>query len=93
MKNDYRIDERRRLGLNRIEYQVFEKMYNELKAESDKLIDAERPKVRLRKMYVHDLYNTNYEGLNEEEIREIRKRKDLIDWIKDPDFALKEIIE
>lgn len=40
-------------------------------------------------MYLRALENMNFEGLNEEEIKELVKRKEIIEWSKDePDFKV-----
>ena len=76
VKNTQKIEERRRLGYTRIEYQAFQKAYKELKESSDKLIDG-NSLLRMRTMYLKDYLGTNYEGLNEAEISELLKRKTL----------------
>ena len=48
---------------------------------SNKIIDADQPRLRLRKIYLRDLYSNIYDELNEEEIKEIVKRREIIEWL------------
>ena len=86
MKNEQKNEERRRLGFTRVEYQAFQRDYRELRERSDQQID-EGSKLRFRQMYIQAMAG-KMDDLNEHELAEIRKRKDLTEWClkKDDDI-------
>ena len=90
-KQDELLADRKRMKMSKEEYAIFRKSYLDYRKQSDAVVDAENPDLRLRNMYLKqfDEYEEAYEDCNSTEIAELKKRKRFTNWIYEDDLIEK----
>ena len=88
MLHEERIKERKALGLNRNEYQLYRVAYRKMKRQSDAKVNAEKPHLRVYQLYVHDNKKDNFALCNQWEKALLKQRDDTIDWMQDNAYML-----
>ena len=81
-----RDDERNSMHMSRHEYFLYKSAYRDLQKAADKQINSDDPKLRYKNIYMQTYEPGDWKNCNIHEIRELKKRKKLEEWLLENDL-------
>ena len=84
--------ERNAMHMSRHEYFLYKSAYRQLQKEADKEINQDDPRIRYRNIYLQAYEDGDWKTCNIHEIRLLKKRKKLQEWILESDL-LRQLME
>ena len=79
--------------MSRHEYFLYKSAYRELQKQADKQINADNPQLRYKNLYVQTYEAGSWKDCNIDEVRELKKRRKLEEWLLGNDLLKQLLLE